>query len=284
MTMRLLLLLCLALPAAAASRDAEAPWFRTALVCNDDGIDDPRLHALARAVAATGARTVVVAPLENCSGSSNYTSVFARKAFAVEPRDLGEGIEAWAVDGFPGDCVLWALLELLKDDRPDVVLSGINSGPNLADAWMASGTIGVARLAAHEGIPAVAYSGLSTRDAAKMDAVPRWCVDLALSDVVRDLPDGRYLNVNFPMGEDTAIQGVAWCPPGARVFHDRFEPGEPDATGRTVWTLKWWTEDGDQPDGGDVDLHREGWISVSPMRAGDPLPTGAAPELPDWRR
>lgn len=285
MILRLLLLLCLALPAAAAAPGA-APWFDTVLVCNDDGVDDARLRALAEAVAATGARTVVVAPLENCSGSSNYVSVFARKELAVEPRDWGPGLEVWAVDGFPGDCVLWALLELLQDDRPDLVLSGINSGPNLADAWIASGTIGAARLAAHEGIPAVAFSGLSRRDAGKMAAVPAWCVELARSDAVRGLPAGAYLNVNFPMGEDTPVRGAAWCAPGARIFHDAFEDGGTDAAGRRVWTLEWWTEDGEQPAGGDVALHRAGWITVSPMRVGDPLPAdpAATPDLPAWTR
>lgn len=284
MLLRLLLLLCLAWPAAAASRDAAAPWFDTVLLTNDDGVDDPRLHALARAMAATGARTVVVAPRENRSGSGSYVSVFARKSLAVEPRDLGPGIEAWAVDGFPGDAVLWALLQLLRDDPPDLVLSGINSGPNLADGWIASGTIGAARLAAHEGVPAVAFSGLSRRDTLRMRTVPAWCAELAASDLVRDLPSGHYLNVNFPMDPERPIQGVAWCPPGARIFHDRFTGGEPDAHGRAVWNLEWRIEDGEQPEGGDVDLHREGWITVTPMRVGDPLPTGKAPDLPDWRR
>ena len=91
---------------------AAEPWFTRVLITNDDGIDDPRLVALARAFAEV-AEVVVVAPLANCSGSTNYVSAFQRHEVSVEPRDLGAGIEAWGVDGFPGDCVLLAITGLM---------------------------------------------------------------------------------------------------------------------------------------------------------------------------
>ena len=260
-----------------------APWFEHVLISNDDGIDDPRLVALVHAFAGV-ARVTVVAPLENCSGSSNYCSVFQRQELIAEPRDLGPNVTAWALDGFPGDCMLLALETLLADDLPDLVVSGVNSGPNLADAWIASGTLGVARLAANRGLPALALSALHARDAAMLAAVPAWAVELACSDAVRDLPDGAYLSVNFPRAAVDEVKGVKWAGLGARIFHDAFEPGVPDAFGRVVWTLKWWTDDGVQPVDGDVALYRDGWIVVTPLRVGD-LDAEvllAPPALPGW--
>lgn len=272
------LLLLLLAPARAAE-----PWFDHVLISNDDGIDDPRLVVLVQAFAAVS-RVTVIAPLENCSGSSNYCSVFRRKEIVVEPRDLGPNVTAWGVDGFPGDCMLFAFETLLVDDLPDLVVSGVNSGPNLADAWIASGTLGVARLAANNGVPALALSALDRRDADMMAAVPAWAVELACSDAVRDLADGGYLSVNFPRVAPDDIRGVKWTGVGERIFHDAFDPGEPDAEGRVKWTLRYWTDDGDQPADADVPAYRAGWITVSPMRVGD-LDADvlhAPPVLPDW--
>lgn len=253
------------------------------LVTNDDGIDSPGIIALARAF-GDAAEVVVVAPLGNCSGSTNYISAFQRSELAVEARDLGDGITAWAVDGFPGDCVLLAMTGIMKDAQPDIIISGVNSGPNLADAYLASGTIGAARLGAQHGVPSVAFSNYDADDPAMMDAMARWCVDFALSDAVLGLVPGEYLTVNFPDGPVDAVRGVRWAPLGEQVFFDAFERAGTDAEGRTVWKQRWWFDDGDQPEGSDVALQRDGWITVSPMRLGDldgeRLERGG--ELPAW--
>ncbi len=253
------------------------------LVTNDDGIDSPGIIALARAF-GDAAEVVVVAPMGNCSGSTNYISAFQRQELAVEARDMGDGITAWAVDGFPGDCVLLAMTGIMKDAPPDIVVSGVNSGPNLADAYLASGTIGAARLGAQFGVPSVAFSNYDADDHAMMELMARWCVDFTLSDTVRDLAPGEYLTVNFPDGPVDAVRGVRWAPLGNQVFFDAFERAGTDTDGRTVWKQRWWFDDGDQPEGSDVALQRDGWITVSPMRLGDldgeRLERGGA--LPDW--
>ena len=266
------------------SGPAEAPWFQRVLITNDDGVDTPQIQALARAFAQV-AEVTVVAPLGNCSGSTNYVSSFQRHQVAVEERDLGEGIKAYGVDGFPGDCVLLAVTGLMADAPPDLIVSGVNTGPNLADAYLASGTIGAARLAAQWGVPAVAFSNLKDDDAAMMQAVPRWCVELAAGAAVRDLAEGEYLTVNFPDGPPADVRGARWAKLGDQVFHDAFEQGDVDDQGRRIWKQRWWFDDGDdQPADGDVTLQRAGWITVSPMRLGDLDPQRLAKEaaLPAW--
>lgn len=276
------LLLLLVLVTGSAAR-AE-PWFTRVLITNDDGIDTPQIAALARAFAQVCSVTVV-APLGNCSGSTNYVSAFQRRDLAVMERDLGPGITAWAVDGFPGDCVLLAVTGLMRGAPPDLVISGVNTGPNLADAYLASGTIGAARLAAQLGLPAIAFSNLDTNDASMMAKVPGWCVDLAASRVVAELDAGQYLTVNFPDGPADQVQGVTWASLGKQVFHDAFEPGLVDSLGRQTWTQRWWIDDGPgQPAAGDVARQRAGWITVSPMRLGDfnEMDFQVGGDLPRW--
>jgi len=281
--MKRLLIFCLLFVCCLGSAGADT-WPARVLVTNDDGIDNPRLVALAKAFAEV-AEVVVVAPLTNCSGSTNYISAFQRKELAVEPRNMGAGITAWAVDGFPGDCVLLALTGILADNPPDLIVSGINSGPNLSDAYLASGTIGAARLGAQHGVPSIAFSNLRTDDQTMMDAVPRWCVQLAQSPIAQNLGPGEYLTVNFPKGPASKVKGVCWAPLGGQVFHDAFEAVGRDALGRQLWRNRFWFDDGDnQPQGSDVAQQRAGWITVTPMRLGDqdtPRLEKAA-DLPVW--
>ncbi len=266
---RILIALITLFLAVAVQPAAAQPWFSRVLITNDDGIDDPRLAVLAREFALV-AEVVVVAPLTNCSGSTNYISAFQSHEVRAEPRDLGPGIEAWGIDGFPGDAVLLAVTGIMADAPPDLVVSGVNSGPNLADAYLASGTIGAARIAAQLGYPAVALSNLKMDDASMVAAVPAWCVDFAQTEAVEGLAPGQYLSVNFPDGPASTVEGVCWAPLGERVFYDAFDLAACDPQGGQVWRQRWWFDDGgDQPADGDVAKQRAGWITVSPMRLGD---------------
>ena len=253
----------------AGSSALAEPWFGRVLITNDDGIDNPRLKVLAQAFSEV-AEVVVLAPMANCSGSTNYISAFQHKELVLEKRDWGKGITAWAVDGFPGDCVMLALTGLMADNLPDLVVSGVNSGPNLADAYLASGTIGAVRIAAQLGVPAIAFSNLKVDNPSMMAAVPLWGVQLASEPFTRDLKPGEYLTVNFPNGKASEVKGACWAGLGEQVFHDVFEPAGEDAHGRNIWRNRYWFDEGDnQPGAGDVAKHGDGWITISPMRLGD---------------
>ena len=130
------------------------------LVTNDDGVDSPGIHALARALVAAGHDVVVVAPDRDFSGSGAAIgkvhldeSIDAAK---VELPDL-PGIPAYAVDGPPGLCVLAARLGGFGDP-PDIVVSGINPGCNTGRAVLHSGTVGAALTAANFGGRGLAVS------------------------------------------------------------------------------------------------------------------------------
>ena len=128
--------------------------------------------------------------------------------FDVERRDLGSNIRAYAVDGYPADCVVFALAGPMRERLPDLVISGINGGPNLADDWLGSGTIGAARTAAYMGVPAIAVSGVEDDDPESVAAAVSWVVALAQSPAVRSLKAPQYLTVSLPVLPPAQIEGI----------------------------------------------------------------------------
>ncbi|CAN5553452.1 5'/3'-nucleotidase SurE [soil metagenome] len=131
-----------------------------ALVTNDDGIDSPGLHALARVAYAAGLEVIVAAPVEQASGASAALSAVRRDGrTVVEHREVPglDGIQAWAVHAQPGHIVA-AALNGWFDPRPDLVLSGINHGANVGRAVLHSGTVGAALTAKINDVRAVAVS------------------------------------------------------------------------------------------------------------------------------
>lgn len=285
LTVTWLLLSLAGVAAVSGEVSADAPWFTRVLISNDDGIDDPRLKVLVDAF-APHCEVWVVAPLENRSGCSNYCSAFSKKVLSVEPRDFGEGVRAWGVDGYPVDCVILAVTTLMKDSPPDIVLSGVNSSPNLADGWLASGTIGVVRTAAHRGYRAVAFSGLR-EDPDMMAAVGDWAYAFCRGDLVRDMDKDTYLTVSFPRVSPDEIAGVRLARRAHTTYFNWFDPDGVDDLGREQWRLR-YTRDYDQPAGTDQQLYNDNFIAVTPMRVGefdddayDAL--SARPvALPDW--
>lgn len=186
---------------------ARAKWPRRVLLTNDDGIHSRALRALAHAFADAGIETYVAAPSRNRSGTGSLMTSLQASSFLAEPTDMGPGIKAWAVNGFPADCVLFALRGPMVNDPPDLVVSGPNHGGNVGEAWFISGTVGAARAAAFFGVPAVALSGVNVRDSLSIEATARWFVEFAQSEPVRRLQPSEYLNVNVPI-DPRGVRGI----------------------------------------------------------------------------
>lgn len=128
------------------------------LITNDDGFDSPGIYALVDALTATH-EIVVVAPSGNRSGISH--AITSDEAITMERRHES-GVLAYACSGTPADCVFLGAAEL--SPRPDLVISGINHGPNLADDVNYSGTVAGAVEASLLGIPALAVSLASNHE------------------------------------------------------------------------------------------------------------------------
>ena len=235
---------------------------RRVLITNDNGIDDPKIVALARAFAAH-AETWVVAPSGDRSGSGSYLTVTRTGVLDVETRDLGPGIRAFAVDGYPADCVILALLGLMADAPPDLIVSGVNGGANLGSDWFGSGTVGAARIGAFAGVPAIAVSGLDDDLPGAVEAAVDWVVRLAASDIVRALEPPDYLTVSLPRVVPAGIRGVR--------FADRAPPLEAPALepeGPNRWRVTGALElDRPIPPDSDRAAWDAGYIVIVPMRA-----------------
>ena len=256
---------------AAAALWPLAPFAQTArpgpyriLLTNDDGAGAPGLLALARALAPLGEITIV-APAENQSGKGHSISI--TDPIYADEIELAGGLKAWALAATPASCVKVAIGSLMPE-RPDLVVSGINRGYNLGMVAYVSGTVGAAREAVLEGVPAVAASLAAEAhpdyDAAA--AMVRRVVELVKA---RGLSPGVFLNVNVPAGSLEALggQGLRVTRQSAQSGAERFEAQQTPRGRRYYWSI--WQEPTGDPEGTDVWAVEHGFVAVTPLHAGE---------------
>ncbi len=222
------------------------------LVTNDDGVFSEGIRLLARALARFG-EVVVVAPDREQSATGHSLTL-------TRPLRMQRLEEGWyAVDGTPTDCVNLAVLSLLKDSPPDLVVSGINFGLNVGDDVTYSGTVSATFEASLLGIPSIAFSqevaeGFSFARSAELAAA---FVETVLGEAhPRDL----LLNVNFPAGE---AKGVIFTRLGKRVYQQSVIENV-DPRGRQYYWIAGtpvWQED----PGTDHAAIQDGYVSVTPL-------------------
>ncbi|MFO7654234.1 MAG: 5'/3'-nucleotidase SurE [Candidatus Krumholzibacteriia bacterium] len=184
------------------------------LITNDDGIDAYGLGVLVENVSALpGMRVTVVAPSAQQSATSHSLTLTAPL------RVIRRGRGRYAVTGTPTDAVLMALEQILADDPPDVVLSGINHGPNMGEDVLYSGTVAAAMEGAlfHKPSFALSLASWHPRDFSGAAAFVRRFLPRLLE---QPLPPGTLLNINIPDGPEDALKGVKVAKLGSRVYHD----------------------------------------------------------------
>jgi 5'-nucleotidase len=160
------------------------------MVTNDDGIHAPGIIALAEALRELGDVTVVAPDRERSAAGHSLTLHSPLRVFELRPGWL-------AVDGTPTDCVNMGIHSLLPD-KPDLVVSGINHGPNLGDDITYSGTVAAAMEANLMGIPAIAVSLGTFERHGHFDAAARVVARVARQVLANGLPADTFLNVNIP--------------------------------------------------------------------------------------
>lgn len=181
------------------------------MITNDDGIGSDGLRRLAEAALEFG-EVCVVAPEEQCSAQSH--SITLRHSITVHPVDFPvKGVHAFSCSGTPGDCVRIGSLNIMKE-KPDLLLSGINFGYNLASDIQYSATVGAAFEAEFQGFNAIAFS----EDASDMHEV----TDAYLVPVLKELINEKYvpgevLNVNFPGCPLKELKGIKRDMPVSRL-------------------------------------------------------------------
>ncbi len=168
------------------------------LLTNDDGGRAPGLQSLKREMETT-ASVVMVAPDEERSAASHALTIHD----PIRVMEVSEN--NYLLTGTPADCVIFALRKLMPRS-PDLVISGINSGPNLGDDILYSGTVAAAREAALYGIPAVAVSLVAKGEDLDYGPAARFIRDLVKEFYPERTPRGTALNVNIPQGQPGAYR------------------------------------------------------------------------------
>lgn len=222
------------------------------LVTNDDGYQAEGIRALTGELRALG-EVVVVAPDREQSASGHSLTL-------QRPLRLDEHEAGWySVDGTPTDCVNLAVLWLLRESPPDLVVSGINNGLNLGDDVTYSGTVSATFEASLLGIPAVAFSQEAGAGSSfpRSAALARRIVETVLGE---PQPPGLLLNVNFPAAEP---RGIAFARLGHRVYQQVVVEKEDPRGRRYFWiagTPEWRSDAGT-----DHEALSRGLVSVTPL-------------------
>ena len=226
------------------------------LITNDDGYLAPGIRILAEELARV-AEISVVAPDRNKSGASN--SLTLMRPLRVERADNGY----YYIDGTPTDCVHLALSGLL-DAAPDMVVSGINNGPNLGDDVLYSGTVAGAMEGRYLGLPAIAVS-LVGKPANHFETAARITRRLIAHLERNPLPDDTLLNVNVP---DLPADEIVSIDATRLGFRHRAESmvRQTDPYGRPVFWIGPAGEAQDAGPGTDFHAVAHGSASITPMQ------------------
>lgn len=232
------------------------------LLVNDDGVYAEGLQALRQEMEKVrDANVYVVAPDRERSATGH--AITMHKPLHVDTIDLpGSRSRIWKVNGTPADCTKLAI-EAILDRRPDMVLSGINRGPNLGTDVLYSGTVSAAIEGVLLGIPAIAVS-LTAWENLDYGYAARFARQLALVTLERGLPPNTLLNVNVPALEESEIAGVAITRVGVRQYRNVFDR-RIDPRGRTYYWMAGEAIEDNDPDT-DVSSIRQNLVSISPMQ------------------
>lgn len=239
------------------------------LLTNDDGLSSPGLMTLARELVKAGFDVRMAAPEREQSGVGHCVTLYT--PLLVEavtlPDDLA-GVTAFKVAGTPADCVKLAVTNLFPGFAPDMVLSGINRGPNIGINVFYSGTVGGALEACINGIPALALSlDISLDGIWHFAQAAEHALVVVRTAIEHRLPPWTILNVNIPNRPGTEIRGYRLTHHGRSGFKEFYTEHEP-VSGRRQFVLDGRMIYRDtEPDSDSVSL-RDGWVSVTPLGLG----------------
>jgi 5'-nucleotidase len=225
------------------------------LLSNDDGCRAPGLRALAD-VLRPHCELTVVAPDRNRSGASNSLTLLN----PVRATRHDDGVVC--VDGTPTDCVHLALTGLMPQE-PDIVVSGINAGPNLGDDVLYSGTVAAAMEGRHLGLPAIAVS-CAGHEPEHYETAARVTLQLIQRLQIDRLANDAVLNVNVPDVPFTQLAGFEVTRLGNRHKAEKAQKSA-DPRGRTIW---WIGNAGSEQDcGPGTDFHAiaQKRVSITPI-------------------
>jgi 5'-nucleotidase len=230
------------------------------LLTNDDGIHAEGLTALERIAAELSDDVWVCAPEAERSGASRALTL-------TDPIRVKEyGPKRFSTSGTPTDCVMLGISAIVTGAKPDLVLSGVNRGVNLAEDVTMSGTVAGAIEAMAMGVPGIALSQGGFYDGQTGYA----CAEVYAPGIIRRLlevgwPTGVIMNLNFPAGGPDRVSEVEVTRQGFRDAHVRMAEKRTDLRGREYFWVGYRQERSKPDEGTDLRAFYDGKISVTPL-------------------
>lgn len=229
------------------------------LLTNDDGIYAPGLQALYDIASQLSDDVWIVAPETEQSGTAHSLTLH------TPLRIKALGPKRFAVNGTPTDCVLLAIQEVLRDKKPDLVLSGINMGSNLGEDVTYSGTVAGAMEGTLLGIKSIALSQEHAGyEAPNFEVATQHGVETLRTLLGYEIPDYVLLNVNFPAIKPEEVKGIKPAPQGKRkigISHQK----QQDPQGRPYYWISSRRDETRDNIPADLDAIKNGYISVTPL-------------------
>ena len=233
------------------------------LLTNDDGIHAEGLQVLRRIASQLSSDVWTVAPEYEQSGASRALTL----ADPLRVRRVEEKV--FAVTGTPTDCVMMGVRDLVEGARPDLILSGVNRGQNIAEDVTMSGTVAGAVEGMALGVPAIALSQALTRFHDEVQVYWQTAETYGAGLVQRLLeigwPTDVVMNVNFPARPSERVTAVEVTRQGARDGHSRRAEKRTDMRGRDYYWIGFEVASSTPAEGTDLHAMLEGRISVTPL-------------------
>jgi 5'-nucleotidase len=269
-SIRLLLALLLAVVALApaGAQQRKVPPYRIA-VSHDDGVRAPGIAPLAQILQAIGDVTII-GPASNQTGAGH--SIITSQPIFREDLTLPNGMRAIGLTATPASAMNVAIKNILKP-APDLVVTGINPGYNLAFSGYLSGTVGAAREAAMHGVPAIATSMAEAAFPSELIHAAEEVLGVARRVKQYGIPRGTFLNVSIPVRPKDGYKGYmitsqALSRGGEETF---VETKHPRSGNIVYWNM--WKEGGNAPQGTDIWAVANGYVAVTPMKLGETDPS-----------
>jgi len=229
------------------------------LLSNDDGIHAPGLAVLERIATKLSKDVWVVAPEQEQSGAAHSLTLH----LPVRLRKIAA--KRYAVSGTPTDCVLLGIQEVMKKNKPALVLSGVNCGSNVGDDITYSGTIAAAMEGTVLGVPSIALSQLTDdRDNTSWQTAEKFAPDIIRKLLKNRWPRDTLINLNFPNCNPAKVKGVRVCPQGKRRMNIALH-GRIDQKGRPYYWLGGDRDNTPEKPNVDIAFLENGYITITPI-------------------
>ena len=231
------------------------------LVTNDDGIHAPGLQVAERIARTLSDEVWVVAPETDQSGVAHALTL----SDPIRMRQAGE--RHFAIRGTPTDCIIMGF-KVVIGEKPDLIISGVNRGQNIADDILYSGTVAGAMEGTLLGIPSIALSqayGVATRNEPRWDTAETHAPKIISKLIADDFGGGILFNINFPDCAPNEVQGTSLTRQGRRVPDWLRVEQRNDGRGFPYYWIGFQRSKLDPDEGTDLFAVGNGRISVTPL-------------------